>query len=372
MTVGAVAATMAATGLLCASSTPVEGQGRGPEGDVQQVRQRLIDRAVAYLQLRGRRPDGSYAPNLGIGPTALVVTGLLSTDRFGPDHPFVAESLKYLHGFVQADGGIYRGDVLRNYTTSVALMAFHGANKDARYDSLIAKAQKFLTGLQWDEGEGKKQASAWYGGVGYGRHKRPDLSNLQLMLEALKQSGLSKDDPAWRRAVVFLTRCQNLGGEFNDQPWAELVNDGGFIYTPANGGESKAGATPAGGLRSYGSMTYAGLKSMLYAGLSKDDPRVKAARGWIRKHYTLDENPGLGSQGLYYYYHTFAKTLHVLGEDTLVDAQGRKHDWRQELVRKLAQKQRRDGSWTNPEDRWFEGEPALVTGYVLMALAYCR
>ena len=56
-------------------------------------------------------------------------------------------------------------------------------------------------------------------------------------------------------------------------------------------------------------MTYAGLKSMIYAGLTADDPRVKAAYDYITKHYTLDENPGLGQQGLYYYYQTFAKAL---------------------------------------------------------------
>ena len=39
-------------------------------------------------------------------------------------------------------------------------------------------------------------------------------------------------------------------------------------------------------------MTYAGLKSFLYAGVSKDDPRVKAAVEWVRKHYTVTENPG--------------------------------------------------------------------------------
>ena len=36
------------------------------------------------------------------------------------------------------------------------------------------------------------------------------------------------------------------------------------------------------------------------------DPRVKAAYDYITKHYGLDENPGLGERGLYYYYQTFA------------------------------------------------------------------
>ena len=45
-------------------------------------------------------------------------------------------------------------------------------------------------------------------------------------------------------------------------------------------------------------MTYAGLKSMIHAGLTPDDPRVKAAITSISaKNYTLDENPGLGQSG---------------------------------------------------------------------------
>ena len=112
-------------------------------------------------------------------------------------------------------------------------------------------------------------------------------------------------------------------------------------------------------------MTYAGLKSMIYAGLGRDDPRVKAALAYIKRHYTLDENPGLGQQGLYYFYHTFAKTMFVLGEPTLTDANGVSHDWRAELVAALAKRQQRDGGWVNPADRFMEGDPNLVTAYAL-------
>ena len=58
-------------------------------------------------------------------------------------------------------------------------------------------------------------------------------------------------------------------------------------------------------------MTYAGVKSMIYCGVGKDDPRVKKAVGWIRKNYTVDANPGmpkrLATVGLYYYYHTIER-----------------------------------------------------------------
>ena len=190
-------------------------------------------------------------------------------------------------------------------------------------------------------------------------------------MEALKAAGVKEDDPAMQKALVFVSRTQNLETEHNTTPFAAKVDDGGFYYTPAAGGTSQAGNTPNGGLRSYGSMTYAGLKSMIYAGLDEKDPRVKAAFDWIRRHYTLDQNPGLGQQGLFYYYHTYAKTLDALGQDTFEDAQGTQHDWRQELTAKLASLQKENGSWVNTADRWYEGDPNLVTAYSLMALSYC-
>ena len=135
------------------------------------------------------------------------------------------------------------------------------------------------------------------------------MSNTQFLIDALRTTGVAADDPNIQKALIFINRAQNLESEFNNTPWAAKVGDGGMIYTPAAGGESKAGETENGGLRSYGSMTYAGLKSMIYAGVKKDDKRVQAAYKWISKFYSVTENPGMKKQGLYYYYHTFANCL---------------------------------------------------------------
>ncbi|MEQ8835831.1 MAG: hypothetical protein RID07_03410, partial [Lacipirellulaceae bacterium] len=122
----------------------------------------------------------------------------------------------------------------------------------------------------------------------------------------------------------------------------------------------------------YGSMTYAGLTSKIYAGVDRNDPRVKAAFEWISKYYSLQENPGLGTSGLYYYFHTFAKALDAIGEETLTDADGTKHNWREELATTLINRQRPDGSWANDNQRWLEADANLSTGYALMALSYCK
>jgi squalene-hopene/tetraprenyl-beta-curcumene cyclase len=211
-----------------------------------------------------------------------------------------------------------------------------------------------------------------FGGAGYGRNKRPDLSNTQFFVEALREIGRGPDDEAIQKALVFVSRCQNLESENNTTAFPAKNPDGGFYYTPVGEGESFAGKLPNGGLRSYGSMTYAGLKSMIYAGVGPDDPRVKAAVEWIKKNFSLETNPGIGDAGTYYYYHTFAKALDVLKQDTITDDKGVSHDWRKELASELIHRQRADGSWVNANARWMEGDPTLVTGYALLSLSYCR
>jgi squalene-hopene/tetraprenyl-beta-curcumene cyclase len=80
----------------------------------------------------------------------------------------------------------------------------------------------------------------------------------------------------------------------------------------------------------------------------------------------------MGEQGLYYYYHVFAKALAAVGEAEFVDSKGVRHNWRADLTKELAARQRSDGSWVNGTDRWYESDPNLVTAYSLMALSYCR
>jgi squalene-hopene/tetraprenyl-beta-curcumene cyclase len=331
-----------------------------------------VDRAIQFLSSKGQAPDGSFSSQAGPGVTAVVTAGILRQGR-GVDDPVVAKSLKYLEGFVQPDGGIYAKDTFyKNYETSLALMCFVSANRDGRYDKLIKNADKFLKDIQWDDRTGSDKSNPSYGGAGYGRNKRPDLSNTSFFLDALHAAGNGPDDEAVKKALVFVSRCQNLESEHNTLPFATKNPDGGFYYTPASGGVSQAGPLPNGGLRSYGSMSYAGLKSMIYAGVSSDDPRVKAVLKWLQSHYDLKANPGMGSSGLYYYYHTLAKALDALGKPDFIDEKGAKHDWRRELLGELVALQRPDGSWVNGDNRWMESDPNLVTGYVLLTLAYCK
>jgi squalene-hopene/tetraprenyl-beta-curcumene cyclase len=341
----------------------------GPDAkSLAQARQRGVD----FLKA-SQASDGTWTSNTSTGVTALAVTALLQSG-VSPNDQTVAKGLKALEKYVQKDGGIYHPSTShKNYETCVAVVALKAADADGRYDQILARADKFIRGLQWDEEEGIDKSDVRYGGADYGpSKKRPDLSNTQFLVDALKTLGAKDDDPNIQKALIFVSRCQNLESPYNQTPLAAKVNDGGFIYTVAGGGTSMAGSTANGGLRSYGSMTYAGLKSMIYAGLTAKDPRVKAASEWIRNHYSVEENPGLGQQGLYYYFDTFAKTLSVLKVDRFEDAAGQKHDWRKELADQLFRLQQQNGSWLNPKERWLEGDPNLGTAYALMALKYCE
>ena len=343
------------------------------------LHQQTVAKGIDFLLNKGQAEDGSFSRQLSPAVTALCVSAMVK-NGIPVGHLKIQKALTRIEELVRPDGGIYLpGSNLRNYETSICVMALSQTNVDGKYDKVIADAAKFLKTIQWDEADGHPldAESRFYGGHGYGKHERPDLSNSSLFQDALREIGGELDSDAMRKALVFTSRGQNLPSPHNTAEFADVATEddwGGFIYTPAGKGESKAeplSTTPEGGLRSYGSMTYAGLKTYLYAGLEKDDIRVKAAMDWIGRHYDLESNPGMGKQGLYYYYHVFGKTLQTIGEPSLVDSEGVEHDWRGELVAKLADLQREDGSWTNEQDRWYEGDPNLVTGYALLSLSYC-
>ena len=360
-----------------ASIIPVHGQEQPPTKmplDLEQQLTQSIARGIVFLKQRGQNEDGSFSPETGVAVTALCVRAFLEHHPQATGDPLVINGLKYIEQRVQSDGGIYEtGSRYRNYETSIAVGALIQANHDKRFDSVLARAEAFLKQIQWDEGEGVTKEDAAYGGAGYGSHERPDLSNTAFLVEALKELGNDSEDEAIQKALQFIVRTQNLPGHGNDTEHAGKIGDGGFYYTPAAGGQTKAEPTANGGLRSYASMTYAGLKSMIYAGLTKDDPRVVAAMEYIQNNYALDSNPGMGKAGLYYYYHTFAKALDAAEIEVLDDADGKPHVWRKELAQSLIDRQQDDGSWVNREnERWLEGDRQLVTAYALMALAYCR
>ena len=351
---------------------------------LQQESDRAIARGIEYLGQQ-QQPDGSWRKHPGI--TGLVTLAFLQAPRgLTPDYEKrVNASLKFILSNVKPDGTIYGGpplDPYPNYSTSICLMALAAANRP-EYIEVIRNARAYLVHSQFDESSSVSKDDPRYGGIGYGRSQRPDLSNTSFALEALhmseqiqalKASDTERKEPQlhWEKALAFLARCQNLPA-VNTNASQSADDAGGFYYAPTDTrGPAVTNATGRVSFRSYGSMTYAGFKSLLYAKLGKGDPRTQAALGWIRTHWTFKENPGMGEQGHFYYLHAMAKALDAFGEATITDEKGVAHDWRKEMTEALLAIQRDGSFWVNKSGRWEESDPVLVTTYAVLALEAAR
>lgn len=358
----------------------------------------MIAKSIDYLRSQQDEATGGWVVTSGRpnfpAISGLVLTGMLMEPDIDAADPAVARGVEYVLSFRQDDGGIY-DRVLPNYNTAICLSALARVNRPEAAGA-IEPAQEFLKGLQYSEQAlaGTEETDRvgrdhpFYGGVGYGNHGRPDLSNLSLMLQGLHDSGLDCDDEAFGRAVVFLSRLQ-MHDDVNDMEYADGSRQGGFVYAPGpsgdepSAGESKAmmieetldDGTTVSRLRAYGSMTYAGFKSYLYANLDRDDPRVTLAMDWMKRNYTLEENPGLGVSGMYYYFVTFSRAMDAWGMDQITETNadgstGATHDWANDLIDRLSELQNEDGSFRVLDDRWMEDNPVLITAYALLALQY--
>lgn len=344
--------------------------------------------------------DGSWsnARHPAITSLALLALSKNSVSERDQSREAMEKGYAFVRAQVREDGGIY-ADGLSNYNTAICTLALlqRGGQEDV---AIVERARRFLIAQQ-ASGMAVPELN---GGIGYGptgvspKRQHPDLDNTLVSLEALRACELARatrepeHGPSldWNAAIAFVSRCQNLPLT-NSLPWvSEHASDqGGFVYYP---GFSNAGGVPrpdgAQALRSYGSMSYAGLLSFIYAELPPGDPRMLAAIDWLEKHFALDENPGLGEQGLYYYYHLMAKAMAAYGnvskgrnptdQTELSDAvaappKGRiPADWARRLALKLVQLQAGNGSWANGNGRWMESDPVLVTAYSMLSLQLIR
>lgn len=358
---------------------PVWGVKPNMNLSIKQEIERSLDLGLNWLNKEQNRSSGNW----GIEEYP-ALTGLAVRSFLGHPSPQVLKKyaktleggLGFIRSKVQSDGGIY-GKGLASYNTSICLMALM-QHKDQQDEAIIQAARKFLINQQSDFDNKGESDNVFDGGVGYGsRWAHSDLSNTHLAMEALfyaKKTYQSKEgegvDLDWDAAITFVSKCQNLPST-NKEKWVSDHQDdrGGFVYFP---GSSMAGerqnTNGSIALRSYGSMSYAGLLSFIYAEMDSQDPRVLAVKDWLANHYTIKENPGMGPQGLFYYYHTMAKALTLSGITTISDEQGVSKDWRKELALHLLNLQSKDGSWINNNGRWWEKDPVLVTSYALLTL----
>jgi len=367
-------------------STPTTAKSIKP--DLEQA----FDNGLSWLTQKqlpsGSFPDFDGKDDVAFTALTLIILGEspeLSRLKYKDS---IDKGLSYLISRVQENGSLMDSGKIPSfdiYKTSLAIVAlktnlpYRSDDDKKKSEGTISGAMAYLQKSQYGPESGDNNVGGW--GYKEGTAEKtpnPNLSTSSYVIDALHQAGLEKDSETYKRAVDFLMKCQD-SSEYNK--YRVTADTGGFSYSPV---ESKAGEeTTADGkilLKPYGSMTYAGLLSLIYAYVDKNDPRVQSAYNWIRSEYTLDENPGLrtdaapelGKQGLFYYYHTFAKALDAYGEKKIITADNKEHLWAQELAQKLISIQTKDGFWTNEVSRWWEDFPLLATSYSLMSLNICR
>ena len=342
-----------------------------------------ICRAGDWL-LANQNEDGSFSNRKFPGLTAIALWGLESAaaaqERSGIDasntRAAAQKATDWILSKAQDDGGFYTpvpgraGGGLSTYNTALCLTALSFSQRtDADFVQKILRARTFLAASQL-EGD-----DAFAGGFGYDKsapHRYADLNNATFAMEAmrrtqrfedLRQADEKKADLDWGAALEFAERLHN-GSDAGDSA-------GGFAYSPA---DAKAGTEQAESgksvLRSYGSMTYSGLLALVYCQLGPHDPRVRSTLDWASKHWTLEENPGVGDQGLYFFYDIVSRSLSVAGFDAIPGKDGGEIKWRDELVSKMLSLQRKDGSFANRNGRFWENDPVLTTGYSAVTLAF--
>lgn len=327
-----------------------------------------------------QQADGHWALADSPALTGLSMWALQATDP-AAHKSAIDRAMVFLLTSVQEDGSIWRqptmerkGGGLANYNTAACMAALHALNRPELVP-VVQNARAYLSKMQY-LGPG-----SYRGGMGYDADQgRPytDLSNSYMAYEAmrltqdvedLRGAGEPKADLDWAAAQEFLAQLQNLEGVNTNAYRSDAADDrGGFAYTPG-AGPSTTNAEGKVMLRSYGSMTYAGLLALIYAEVDAKDPRVQSAKDWAASHWSLDENPGMGQEGLYYFFNVLAKSLKAAGDDALTRPDGSVVVWREEVVRKLIALQKPEGFWVNENNRWWEADPNLVTAYTLLALS---
>lgn len=319
-----------------------------------------------------QQPDGSWSEPGMPAMTALPLWAIVASGESGYDAA-VDKAVAFILSKQQPDGGIYvpipgrQGSGLGNYNTSICIAALYATSRSDVIPAVL-KGRSYIASSQLIGND------MHAGGFGYDKNagrRYSDLNNTHFSLDAMRRTQGAEDqrpagdkrvDIMWDAALKYVSRLQNTEGE----------TAGGFAY---NAQDPKGGiATNTSGrimLRAYGSMTYAGLLSLVHAKLDKSDPRVRSAVDYASRFWTLEENPGQGQQGLYFYYNVITRALSAADIAALSrkDAPG-EILWQTEILRKVMSVQKPDGSWINDNNRWWENDPVLATSYSLLALSF--
>lgn len=330
--------------------------------------------------LRQQAEDGGWhsetygSMKSGTGCTGLVVLALSE----GPASDAATESaaihrgLEFLTSRPADDGLVVAPDGTRDNPLYAAALTLWVVAKstDRNQEAVRARLADGLKAYQRTERNGWRRHETDFGGWGLsrsadraGRFGPSNVSLTSVVLQALDCAG-RLDPPVRDDALVFLGRCRNRTGD--------AQSDGGFVFTPqADEPLNKAGdLVDSNGNRAprpYLAPSCDGWLARRACGEPVDSPESRATLDFLQRSARGDSPfAARGSEAGLVFYAAASRSL----VGTLAEMSGTDSDrslWGDELIRR----QRRDGSWSNPETVMREDDPLVATSFAVLALGRC-
>jgi Prenyltransferase and squalene oxidase repeat len=360
-----------------------------------------VDRAIADATralIAAQSPDGAWRSKTygafkdGLSLTPSVLKAIVYAPNLEGLDVARSRAANYLAARVRPDGSIDDspfGMLYPVYAESASAIALSKVSVPGGREAISAFVAD-LRRRQLVEPLGWTAADSAFGAWGYAvepSRKREhahtvdgDLSSTLFAIGALRLvGGAMADDPAIRKALRFVERCQNFD---RGDP---TLDDGGFFLTPTDPARNKAGPHSKPDqlghdrFHSYGSATADGLRALMRCGLPPDNPRVVGALGWLQRNFSASTVPGTfeGSReqdrdATYFYYcWSLSHAFRSMGIRTF-ELNGRKVDWAGEMATELLRRRRPEGTWSNPFSASKEDDPLVATPFALGALANGR
>lgn len=336
--------------------------------------------ACTYLWEKQGEDGGWHSEVHGLFKTGQALTPfILFTLMDVPENSYrrseekIQRGLGFLRKHVNENGviGLADPDVIEYpvYSTAYALRVLvrYGTEQDS---VLIGRMRKYLIREQFAEPRGINPGHPAYGSWGFGETNlakgtvgHVDLSHTRRALEALREAGYH-DAAMIKKATRFLRLLQKHPSHPSSP---RNAYDGGFYFSPVVLDQNKAGRK-GDVFRSYATPTCGGLLALLAAGHGLDDEPVKAAVGWLEANPILgypqgipEEDPDQWRKVLFFYHLSVrAEAYHAIRKGGA---------WKEEMVRLIAERQKKDGSFANPYGLPNkEDDPLLATALVIGAL----
>ncbi len=332
------------------------GLALAPRLAAAEVKAREVENAiregVRFLKAQ-QRGDGSWSEvdeDARTGTTSLVTLALLTAGE-APDSPAVSKALTHLRHF---DARTLNSV----YGVSLQTMVFAAARPKEDIVRIAANVA-WLEEAQLKAGDGPPWPGSWSYKLTRGRHG--DGSNSQyalLALNAASEVGVKVKTETWTLARNYWKQYQ--------------LRDGSWSYYPDASG-------------STGSMTCAGLSSLIISGLKRFqgqevlrgedgvdrcgegavDPSVQRAVNWLAQNFRVGENFGMNHNWKFYYLYGLERAGRLSGLRFFGA-----HDWYREGAEELVHEQDKfQGYWRGT---LYEREPLIATSFALLFLAKGR